>query len=81
MAKGETYFMDSLGHLRRPEALKYVFFVCFFFFYGLSNFIGYRVGRLFQLVWKRGEDFQELGHYPLFGVGLSWSLWVCYLAC
>ena len=31
------------------------------------------MGGLFQLLWERGGDFQELGHHPLFS--LSWLAW------
>ena len=42
------------------------------------------MGRLFQLFWGRDEDFQELGHRPLFNLlrlvsELSWHWWVCHL--
>ena len=43
------------------------------------------MGGLFQLFWRRGGDFQELGHRLLFGLlGLpleqSWRLWACHIA-
>ena len=42
------------------------------------------MGGLFQLFCRRGGDFQELGHRPLFGLlwsalDHSWRLWVCHL--
>ena len=40
-------------------------------FYGLSNFIIWWVGGLFQLFWWKGGDFQELGYRPLFGLMVS----------
>ena len=42
------------------------------------------MGGLLQLFWRRGGDFHNLGHRPLFGLlssasELSWRLWVCHL--
>ena len=37
------------------------------------------MGRLFQLLWGRGGNFQELGHHPLFGLGTTCGC-VIYLA-
>ena len=37
-------------------------------FYGLGDFIFQWVGGLFQLLWRKGKDFQELGHSPHFGL-------------
>ena len=42
-------------------------------------------GRIIPTILGRGGDFQEWGHYPLFGLlwwalELSWRLWVCRLA-
>ena len=34
------------------------------------------MGGLFQLFWERGRDFQELGHYPHFG--LLMMAWNCH---
>ena len=34
-------------------------------FYGLGNLIGWRGGGIFQLLWGRSGNFQELGHCPL----------------
>ena len=48
-------------------------------FIGLDIFIGQWVGGLFQLIWGRGGDFQELDRCPLFG--LFWFLfshWVVF---
>ena len=53
-------------------------------FYARDKFIGYWVGKLFQLFCGRGGNFQELGHPPHFGFfwlasERSWCLWVCHL--
>ena len=34
---------------------------------------------VFQLLWRRGGDVQELCHYPLFDV-YGWP-WICHGAC
>ena len=57
----EKHPPQSVGHLRRQEALKYGMVS----FYGLGDFIRKGVGGLFQLSWRRGGDFQELGPRPL----------------
>jgi len=45
---------------------------------GLSDWTEW-VGGLFHLFWRRGGDFQELGHSLVFwrALKLSWRLWVC----
>ena len=51
----------------------------------MSWVISQGVGGLFQLFWRRGGDFQELDHCPLFDLWwsaseLSWHWWVCHVA-
>ena len=78
-----TFHRQNAVCLKRQEQLQNMEWLVFMGW--LCNFIGQQVGGLFQLFWRRGGEFQDLGHLPLIGLlwltsELFWLLWVCHLA-